>query len=134
MRFPRLRRRARRLELGALELDVMSLLWTEPALDARTVLERLQGRRITLSTVQATLERLHRKSLVSREKVGRAYRYTPIVTREGLIGLLIEDVAERVADGALEPVISGFVDLLGEYSPRLLDELETSAKRRREKR
>jgi len=133
MRFPGFRRRRRGLEIGALELDVMNRLWADGELDAREVLARLTRRTITLSTVQATLERLYRKTLVSRTKIGRAYSYKAIVTRERLIALLIEDLAERVADGELEPVISGFVELVDEADPELLGALESCVKRRRKR-
>jgi predicted transcriptional regulator len=121
--------------LGALELTMLKLLWsaTDP-LDARAVHEAVASRRISLSTVQATLERLQRKGLLARSKVGRAYVYSPAVTREGLIGSLIRDVAARLAEGELEPVISGFVELVSEADPELLDRLESSAAKRRKDR
>src|SRR5690606_9314557 len=133
VRFPVFRSRRKGLELGALELDVLNRLWADGELDAREVLARLTRRTITLSTVQATLERLHRKALVSRTKIGRAYCYQAAVTRERLIALLIEDLAERVAEGELEPVISGFLELIGDTDPELLGALEKSVKRRRDR-
>jgi predicted transcriptional regulator len=122
-------------ELGALELEVLKCLWSaaEP-IDARTVHAAVAARRISLSTVQATLERLHRKQLLARTKNGRAYLYSAIVSRESLIGELIRNVANRLADGELEPVISGFVELVGDADPKLLDELQASAKQRGKER
>lgn len=123
-------------ELGALELQVLKCLWSaERALDARAVHASVAARRISLSTVQATLERLHRKTLLARTKAGRAYLYSAIVSRESLIATLIRNVANRLADGELEPVISGFVELVGDADPKLLDELTaTAAKRGKERR
>jgi predicted transcriptional regulator len=119
--------------LGALEIAVLRAIWasSEP-LEARAVLDALAPRQISLSTVQATLERLHRKALLKRTKRGRAYLYSAAVSRESLIGALIRNVANSLADGDLEPVISGFVELVGDADPRLLDELKaTVAKRSR---
>jgi predicted transcriptional regulator len=125
-------RQARVPALGALELTMLKLLWASAtALDARTVHAALAPRRLTLSTVQATLERLQRKSLLTRTKVGRAYFYAAAVTRENLIGSLIRDVASRISEGELEPVISGFVDLVGKADPELLERLQASAAARR---
>jgi predicted transcriptional regulator len=121
-------------ELGALEVDVLKQLWASPEnLDARKVLERLEGRSISLSTVQATLERLCRKRLVARTKISRAYFYRASVSREQLISMLIGDVTHRLAEGELEPVISGFIELIDSTDPRLLDRVEDCAKRRRKK-
>ena len=118
--------------LGTLEVQILEHLWaaSEPV-DARSVLTALAGRRISLSTVQATLERLHRKGLLARQKVSRAFQYSASVSRERLIGTLINDLAQRLAAGELEPVISGFVDLVGEADPELLLRLESRAKARR---
>src|SRR5690554_5631877 len=114
--------------LGDLEVQILERLWaaSEPV-DARGVLAALAGRRISLSTVQATLERLHRKGLLARQKVSRAFLYSASVSRERLIGTLINDLAQRLAAGELEPVISGFVDLVGEADPELLRRLESTA-------
>jgi predicted transcriptional regulator len=122
-------------ELGALELQVLKCLWSAPGpVDARAVHSAVAERRISLSTVQATLERLHRKQLLARTKAGRAYLYSATVSRESLIGALIRNVANRLADGELEPVISGFLDLVGDEDPKLLDELQAGAKRRGKER
>jgi predicted transcriptional regulator len=121
-------------ELGALELQILKCLWSATApLDARAVHSALAARRISLSTVQATLERLQRKTLLARHKVGRAYLYSAVVSRESLIAALIRNVANRLADGELEPVISGFVELVGDSDPKLLDDLQASAAKTRDK-
>lgn len=121
--------------LGALEIAVLRVIWAgaEP-LEARAVLDGLPQRRISLSTVQATLERLHRKALLARTKRGRAYVYSAAVSRESLIAALIRNVANRLADGDLEPVISGFVDLVGEANPELFDELKAAVLKRSKER
>lgn len=131
MRFFR-RNRSKVPVLGALEIDVLQTLWsTAEPVDARRIRERLTRRAITLSTVQATVERLCRKELAAREKIGRAYFYSAAIGRESLISMLIRDMSERVTGGELEPVISGFIDLIGESDPSLLDRLESNVRRRR---
>lgn len=112
-------------------------MWSaESPLDARELLEKLAARRITLSTVQATLERLHRKGLLARAKVGRAYQYSAAVSQSRLIGSLIRELTREIAAGELEPVIAGFVELVGDSDPGLLDRLqhEAAAQRRKERR
>lgn len=118
--------------LGSLEIAVLRELWSSAQpVDAQCVLGRVGRGRITLSTVQATLERLCRKGLLTRQKVGRAYVYSPGLTQRQLIGNLIRDLTQRLAGGELEPVISGFVDLVGEAGPELLDRLGAAADERR---
>lgn len=130
----RLRRNtpARTPELGGLEIEVLKQLWAAAEdLDARAMLDRLSERSIKLSTVQATLERLCRKGFAARDKVGRAFLYRAVLTREQLIARLFGDVTRRLAGGELEPAISGFIDLVGDADPKWLEKLETDARRRR---
>lgn len=94
--------------LGELELDVMESLWRQAPLTAQQVLDVLQDREITLSTVQSTLERLVRKQLLARTKSSRAFIYSPLVGREQLIGLMMQQLASRLANDRITPMISGF--------------------------
>lgn len=120
--------------LGDLEVAVLQGIWAAADdVDARGVLTALAARGITLSTVQATLERLCRKGLLVRAKVGRAYRYRAAVSQPNLIASLISKLTEQVAAGELEPVISGFVELVGSSSPELLERLEAETAQRRRK-
>lgn len=120
--------RLRTPALGALEIAVLRAIWASAtALEARDVLASVAQRRISLSTVQATLERLHRKRLLARTKVGRAYRYSAAVSQTQLIGALIRDLTQRVAAGELEPMIAGFVELVGDTEPALLERLQHEA-------
>lgn len=120
--------------LGELEIAVMQCLWAAPGeLDARGVHSALAGRRITLSTVQATVERLHRKGLVERSKLGRAYRYRAAVSQGALIGALIRDLSLQLAAGELDPVVSGFMGLV-DTNPELLDRVEAQAAKLRKER
>jgi len=120
--------------LGKLEVAVLQCLWAAPGeLDAQALHDELAERKITLSTVQATVERLHRKGLVERVKVSRAYRYRAAVTRGRLIGALIHDLSRQLAAGELDPVVSGFMDL-ADANPELLDKLEAQASKRRKER
>lgn len=79
--------------LGDLERVVMEHLWDAAdragtAFGGATVREvhaRFEGEReIAYTTVMTVLDRLAKKHLVTRERDGRAWRYTPADTREAL--------------------------------------------------
>ncbi len=119
--------RARAPRLGTLELDVMALMWSTRSASAREVLSHLaehSGKTISLSTVQSTLERLVRKGALLREKSGRAYEYRAALSRQSLIGLLIDEVASEIGGGTLQPVLSGFVEFINSNDPESLHKLE----------
>ncbi len=124
--------------LGGLELAVLKRLWDlgdreDPGtdVDARRMHEGLAERSISLSTIQATLERLTRKGLVSRAKRSRAYFYRAAVSREQLLSRLFGELTRNLAEGELAPAISGFIDLVGESDPQLLEQLEADARKKR---
>ena len=79
--------------LGDLERVVMEHLWDAASLagpafggaTVREVLARFEGEReIAYTTVMTVLDRLSKKDLVTRERDGRAWRYSPADTREAL--------------------------------------------------
>ena len=106
-------------DLGEREMDVLDVLWSRGESSAQEVRETLPGKSVSLSTVQSTLERLHRKTLLEREKNGRAYRYRTRLTRTQLIGGLLRDLAEDVAGGDVAPMLSGFLDYVAAEAPEL---------------
>jgi predicted transcriptional regulator len=113
--------------LGELELAVMEVLWALPDSCAQTVRERLPtDRRCSLSTVQSTLERLHRKALLSRRRERRAYLYRTRLARGELLGRLLGGVIRQLHKGHLDPILSSFVDFadrIDEHTLERLDEL-----------
>ena len=102
--------------LGERELEVLKILWRSEQLSAQQVLGEIADTDITLSTLQSTLERLYRKKLASREKVGRSYFYRASVSQSAIISNLLEDIAEQFSDGNMAPMISGFMAFVGRES------------------
>ena len=88
---------------------------------------RAFGERTAYTTWMTTLDRLYKKGLLAREKEGRAYLYSPRVTREEFERGVAEDVLggllDRTADGA-EPLLACIVEAVSERDRALLDELQ----------
>ena len=86
--------------LGELEAAVMQRLWAaEAPVSVRDVLEDLQRERaLAYTTVLTVLDHLHDKGLVTRTKQGRAYLYSPTMSREAHTAGLLEDVLSTSAD------------------------------------
>ena len=105
--------RARPVLLGDLEQAVMDHLWATGAQDVKAChLAIGRRRRITLNTVQSTMERLWRKGLLRREKVSHAYVYEPALSREAYGARLAREVvAAVVGQDAPAAVLAAFVDV-----------------------
>jgi len=89
------------------------------------------ARGIAPNTVQATLERLHRKGLAEREKVGRAFHYRPAVSRADWVARTLDAALESVPGGDAELWLAAFVDVAARVGSGSLDELERLVDARR---
>jgi predicted transcriptional regulator len=115
----------RRRPLGELEMAVLEHLWGAGSASAKAVHSALGvSRGITLNTVQSTLERLHHKGLLRREKVSHAYIYAPQVLREELMAQLIGEVIAVFTGNKSQALLSAFVDLAAQVDEQNLDRLE----------
>ncbi|GAA4117364.1 BlaI/MecI/CopY family transcriptional regulator [Knoellia locipacati] len=120
--------------LGDLERSVMEQLWDSAGrrpdgASVRDVLEALPGERgLAYTTVMTVLDRLSKKGLVTRERDGRAWRYTPAGTRETLTAetmrASLDDVTDRRAallhflDGATSEELDDLRAALSEVEQR----------------
>ena len=117
--------------LGELETAVMELLWRAPELTVNQVEERLQERRqIAHTTVLTTLDRMHRKGYLTREKSGKAFVYAPRYSRTEFERGLAQEVLGALLGGLTEPVLSTFVDLVGKDEAKL-EQLEKLIRQKR---
>jgi predicted transcriptional regulator len=112
--------------LGKLERAVMEEVWARGRASASDIY-RAHGERTAYTTWMTTLDRLYKKGLLDREREGRAYLYTPRVTREEFERGVAEDVLggllERATGGA-EPLLACIVEAVGEHDRALLDDLQ----------
>lgn len=100
--------------LGELQTSLMELLWREPRLTVNEVEERVKRRRdIAHTTVQTTLDRMHRKGYLKRDKRGKAFVYTPRYTRDEFEQGMAQEVLRPLLKQFTETAMSTFVELLG---------------------
>ena len=105
-------RRPRIPSLGELETAVLDQIWADGPSDVKRLHAAVgKRRRITLNTVQSTMERLWRKGLLDREKVSHAYVYSARFTRAELCARMVEQVVGDVLQGEPATLLSAFVDL-----------------------
>jgi predicted transcriptional regulator len=100
---------------GELETVIMAQLWAlEGQGTVREVLERIQAdREIAYTTVLSTMENLHRKGHLTREREGKAYRYRTALTHaEHTAGLMREALSGGERDTGA--VLTHFVEEMSE--------------------
>ena len=123
------------LKLGDLEVATLEAVWSAGALDARQLHVRIGERRgISLQTVQSTLERLFKKSLLQREKVSHAYVYSQRLSREDVMAKLVTDTVSRFGDNRNDGLLAAFSGLTETADEHVLARLEALIAERKAKR
>jgi predicted transcriptional regulator len=125
--------RAASAELGPLEERLLEALWSRSNATVRELIDEA-CQDLAYTTVMTTLDRLFKKKLLSREAEGRAFRYTPLVTRAQLhrdaAGEAFRQLLNASPSGSLP--LSYLVEIISERDAELLDDLRelVEAKRR----
>ena len=116
---------------GALELRVLEALWRRGReATVRDLIDEFPAAAYT--TLMTTLDRLHRKGVLTRRKDGRAFAYAPVSTRQELESRLVTRALQPLLLGdTAEPILSCLVEAVSRQDERLLDELERLVKAKR---
>jgi predicted transcriptional regulator len=118
--------------LGKLESELMDRLWDRPEISVRDLQAEI-GSRLAYTTIMTTLDRLYKKGLLNRKKVGKAFIYAPVMTREQyrdrqtehLLNLVLQDNQDSNA------VLSCFINVVSESDKSMLDKLDELVKAKR---
>jgi len=118
---------------GPLEIKVLEALWAREApACVRDLQPQFEG--VAYTTLMTTLDRLFRKGTLSRVKNGRAFFYLPKSSQPELLSELAGSTFATLLPGdaaSVRPILSLFVDTVGDRDHALLDELEALVKARR---
>ena len=84
-----------------LELECLKSLWCigeGNVKDVRTVVA--DSRPLAYTTIMTVLDRLVRKGVVSRRKVGRSFVYSPVLSRESLRRVAVRELVRCFFEGS----------------------------------
>ncbi|OBA69490.1 CopY family transcriptional regulator [Mycobacterium sp. 1554424.7] len=117
---------------GELEAVVMDRIWNHDPASAITVREVFDSlaaeRTIAYTTVMSTMDNLHTKGWLTRERDGKAYLYRPTLSREEHTARLMREAFD--GGGHPDLVLHHFVEQIGpEESARLRAALRRPRKR-----
>jgi len=118
---------------GELEAVIMDRVWNREAgtsTTVRDIFDELAAERdIAYTTVMSTMDNLHGKGWLAREREGKAYRYWATLSREEHSARLMRDALN--GGGQSDLVLSHFVEQIGpEESERLRAALRRLSRRR----
>ena len=119
--------------LGELESAVLRIVWHLQSATVSDVRKRLLGarRRVAYTTVMTTMDRLFQKNLLRRELVGKAYRYSPCVSREDFARRWVANLWQSLTNAVGEPAVSFLVAAIREEDFARFEELAREVERAR---
>ncbi len=98
------------VSLTPLELQMMQVLWSQGPSNVLEVQQNLpDGLELAYNTVQTMLNILQRKGRVRRKLKGRAYVYSPVVSKEKALGHAVRDLVERMFGGSSEELVMSLI-------------------------
>ncbi len=115
--------------LGPLELTIMKLMWENGLSTVRAIYEVLsKERKIALTTVSTTMNRLFQKGLLTREiqtgKGGLFYNYKVKETKKGFENKSSRNLAKQIIDSYGNTVSMKIIQEISKnYNQEELDEL-----------
>lgn len=118
------------------ELAVMQQLWESGATTVRELTDVLYpgGSTSHYATVQKLLERLEAKECVRRDRDKWPHQFEATIAKEDLIERQLQNTADRLCDGALQPLLTHLVKAVSlsaeerESLRGLLEELDKGRK------
>ncbi|MDP2316286.1 MAG: BlaI/MecI/CopY family transcriptional regulator [Pseudomonadota bacterium] len=117
--------------LGELETTVMEAMWALSPATAREIHDQFNDTR-AYTTIMTTLDRLHHKGLLTREKDGLAWRYQPKLGKAAYERAATEHHVGRLLEEHGEVALTAFVDAAARATS--LDRLAELVAARREGR
>lgn len=119
-------RRGVRRFLGDLEADILELLWKNNPSSVHDIHKILCKKRdLAYTTVMTVMTRLADKGLLSKEKEGKQFIYSPAVTRTELSGSFIRSALSDLGTDLSLPALAYFVEGMSKEDDSLLSELES---------
>ena len=101
-----MKKKVDRLILTPQELQIMKVIWEKGTATVKDVYSVISRRKkIAYTTILTIMSILETKGVLTHTKSGRAFKYTPVLSRRQAINNQINDVLERFFDGNPQKLI-----------------------------
>lgn len=96
--------------ISPLEQKVMELIWKEQICTVREIHKRLHSGKLAYTTVATILQRLYNKGLVDRKEQGRAYIFSPKLSKESYSKKMVKNFLNRFFGSFGDVAIASFAE------------------------
>ncbi|MGE6720956.1 BlaI/MecI/CopY family transcriptional regulator [Peribacillus frigoritolerans] len=110
--------------LGPLELEVMKIIWSKKEATVQEVLVELNKQNnYAYTTIMTIMNRLDKKGILTRNKVGKGYLYKARYNQDELVQQTSSEKVEQILGNYGDIAIAQFVDAVG-HNPDQLNKLK----------
>lgn len=107
------------MQISDAEWQVMKIIWMQGEQTSTDLIKVLEKRfSWTKSTIQTLLARLVEKECLTREKQGKSFVYSALLTQEDSKKLLVQDIKDKVCSRRMKQLLA---DLIKECDFTLAD-------------
>lgn len=99
----------KKILLTKAEEEIMQVLWQLEKGFVREILEAMPKPQPHYNTVSTLLKILEEKGIVESEKLGNAYRFTPLISKDEYSKKSMKKILNGYFDGSFEKMLSFFV-------------------------
>jgi predicted transcriptional regulator len=114
--------------IGSLEADILAVIWERQQSTVRDVYETLRAQRqIAYTTVMTVMNNLVKKNLLTQDRTGIAFVYTPAIPGNDVAGTIMDSVVQRLFRGRSNVALSHLLGLERDLDPKQAAELREYA-------
>ena len=95
-------------QLTKAELHLMNILWDKGKATVQQIHDVLAEPKPAYTTTLTVMQILTKKGIVDFDRVGKAYVYKPVLSREDYIGGFMNDACDNVFGGSMRSFFSFF--------------------------
>lgn len=119
------------MQISNAEWQVMKIIWMQGQQTSNDLIEVLAQRfNWSKSTVKTLLSRLVEKGCLSREKQGKSYAYSALLSQDASTQLVVEDVRSKVCSRKIKQVIENLIDT-SDFTLEDLRDLQDALKKKK---
>lgn len=115
--------------LGALEREVMELIWSQKGTTVREIWQAIKKRRtIAYTTVMTIMDRLFEKKILKRKKQGKTYLYLANSSKTDFLRKTSQKIIADLINDYGEVAIAQFANAIDQVDPKKLKLLKEKIK------
>lgn len=120
-------------QISDAEFEVMNIIWKYAPISTNDIVEKLSNNKDWHpKTIQTMLFRLEKKGVITHEKEGRIFIYSPLIQKESYLKVEGKQFANRFFDGILGKMVVSFLNQ-NELTKEEIDELQAILDQKRKR-